>query len=58
MRAWYTQTSEEGVGSLGSEFTCGCWELSLSLLGEQLVLLTAESSLQLLFYILCCVKVA
>jgi hypothetical protein len=42
--------SAEGVRSFGTRVTdgcellCGCWELNLDLLQEQLVLLTAELS--------------
>ena len=42
----------EGIRSLGTgvsdscELPCGCWELNLGPLKEQLVLLTAEPSLQ------------
>ena len=37
----------------GCEPACGCWELNLGPLEEQLVLLTTDSSLQrvILFYI-------
>jgi hypothetical protein len=44
---------EDSTGYPGLEYTvthnrelpCGCWELKQGLLGEELVLLTAESSL-------------
>jgi hypothetical protein len=51
----------EGVGSPGTgvtdncELSRRCWELNLSRLEEQPVLLTAEFSLQSLFFLIECI---
>lgn len=43
MCVWCQKMSEEGCGPLdGFELSCGCWELDLHPLQEQLVLLTFE----------------
>lgn len=57
MHAWHTQRLKEDIRSPGArvasafEAPCGRWELSLSPLQGQKVLLTRESSLQPLHFI-------
>lgn len=52
---WWPQKTEEGIKSFGigvtgsCELTCGCSELNLGSLQEQIVLLTVEPSLKPLF---------
>lgn len=51
MCAWYWRTSEEDIGSPeaggmdGFKLSCGCWELNMSPLQEQQVLLTTLTHL-------------